>query len=102
MIPGFELPRLPLAAFRRRALLRLVFFALLVGSAALALQLLTDEKQRQRDAYEAGFRGQLDVLAERLRHPSGQLALLNADRPADDLRRACRSAATIRGARAAR
>lgn len=84
MIPSFELPRLPLAAFRRRALLRLVFFALLVGSAALALQLLTDEKQRQRDAYEAGFRGQLDVLAERLRHPSGQLALLNADRPADD------------------
>jgi len=79
-----KLPRLPLAAFRRRALLRLVFLALLVGSAALALQLLTDEKQRQRSAYEAGFRGQLDVLAERLRHPSGQLALLNAARPEPD------------------
>lgn len=81
---AFQLPRLPLAAFRRRLLLRLVFLALLAGSAALALQLLTDEKQRQRDAYEAGFRGQLEVLAERLRHPSGQLALLNADRPLDD------------------
>ncbi|MFO1252735.1 MAG: HAMP domain-containing sensor histidine kinase [Inhella sp.] len=85
MIRHFDkLPRLPLAAFRRRVLLRLVFLALLAGSAALALQLLTDEKQRQRDAFEAGFRGQLEVLAERLRHPSGQLALLNAERPAPD------------------
>jgi two-component system, OmpR family, sensor kinase len=78
-----RLPRLPLAAFRRRALLRAVFLLLLVGSALLVLQLLTDERQRLQRAYEAGFRGQLDVLAERLRHPSGQLALRNADRPAD-------------------
>ncbi|RVT85004.1 sensor histidine kinase [Inhella crocodyli] len=78
-----RLPRLPLAAFRRRALLRAVFLALLAGSAFLVLQLLTDERQRLQRAYEAGFRGQLDVLAERLRHPSGQLALRNADRPAD-------------------
>ncbi|MBH9552017.1 sensor histidine kinase [Inhella gelatinilytica] len=79
-----RLPRLPLAAFARRVLLRAVFLALLAGSAALALQLLTEEKQRQRDAYEAGFRGQLEVLAERLRHPSGQLALLNPSPPAPD------------------
>jgi two-component system OmpR family sensor kinase len=78
-----RLPRLPLAAFRRRALLRAVFLLLLLGSALLVLQLLTDERQRLQRAYEAGFRGQLDVLAERLRHPSGQLALRNADRPAD-------------------
>jgi two-component system, OmpR family, sensor kinase len=78
-----RLPRLPLAAFRRRALLRAVFLLLLAGSAFLVLQLLTDERQRLQRAYEAGFRGQLDVLAERLRHPSGQLALRNADRPAD-------------------
>jgi len=79
-----RLPRLPLAAFRRRVLLRAVFLLLLVGSAVLVLQLLTDEKQRLQRAYEAAFRGQLDVLTERLRHPSGQLALRNADRPLDN------------------
>jgi signal transduction histidine kinase len=81
-----RLPRLPLAAFRRRLLLRAVFVSLLLGSAALALQLLTDEKQRLQRAYEAGFRGRLAVLVERLRHPSGQLALLNADLPPPDAR----------------
>ncbi|MEY2653040.1 MAG: Sensor protein PfeS [Pseudomonadota bacterium] len=80
------LPRLPAAAFLRRTLLRLVFVALLVGSAVLVLRLLTDEKLRLQRAYEAGFRGQLDVVAERLRHPSGELVLLNLDRPADDAR----------------
>ena len=55
-----------------------------MGSATLVLQLLTDEKQRLQRAYEAGFRGQLDVVVERLRHPSGELLLLNLDRPADD------------------
>ena len=79
-----RLPRLPLAAFRRRALLRAVFLLLLLGSGLLGLQLLTDERQRLQRAYEAAFRGQLDVLVERLRHPSGQLALRNADRPGDD------------------
>lgn len=79
-----KLPRLPAAAFLRRTLLRLVFVALLAGSAALVLQLLADEKLRLQRAYEAGFRGQLDVVAERLRHPSGELVLLNLDRPADD------------------
>jgi signal transduction histidine kinase len=79
-----KLPRLPAAAFLRRTLLRLVFVVLLAASAALVLQLLTDEKFRLQRAYEAGFRGQLDVIAERLRHPSGELVLLNLDRPADD------------------
>ncbi|MGY0193506.1 ATP-binding protein [Leptothrix sp. BB-4] len=83
-LPTLNLPRLPAAAFLRRTLLRLVFVALLVGSAALVLQLLTDEKLRLQRAYEAGFRGQLDVVAERLRHPSGELVLLNLDRPSDD------------------
>ena len=81
---ALKLPRLPAAAFLRRTLLRLVFIGLLVGSATLVLQLLTDEKQRLQRAYEAGFRGQLDVVVERLRHPSGELLLLNLDRPADD------------------
>lgn len=35
-------------------------------------------------ADEAGFRGPLDVVVERLRHPSDELLLLNLDRPADD------------------
>lgn len=81
---ALKLPRLPAAAFLRRTLLRLVFLGLLVGSAALVLQLLTDEKLRLQRAYEAGFKGQLDVVAERLRHPSGELVLLNLDRPPDD------------------
>lgn len=81
-----KLPRLPAAAFLRRTLLRLVFLGLLAGSAALVLQLLTDEKLRLQRAYEAGFKGQLDVVVERLRHPSGELLLLNLDRPADDAR----------------
>ncbi len=71
-------------AFSRRLLLRAVFLSLLVGSVLLALQLLADEKQRLQRAYEAGFQGRLAVLAERLRHPSGQLALLNADLPPPD------------------
>jgi signal transduction histidine kinase len=85
-IGTLKLPRLPAAAFLRRSLLRLVFLALLAGSAALVLQLLSDEKLRLQRAYEAGFKGQLDLLAERLRHPSGELMLLNLDRPADDAR----------------
>ncbi|MBT9486535.1 MAG: HAMP domain-containing histidine kinase [Rubrivivax sp.] len=84
--PLSKRPRLPAAAYLRRTLLRVVFLTLLAGSAALVLQLLTDEKQRLQRAYEAGFRGQLDVVAERLRHPSGELVLLNLDRPADDAR----------------
>ncbi|MEY2687856.1 MAG: Sensor protein PfeS [Pseudomonadota bacterium] len=83
-LAALTLPRLPAAAFLRRTLLRLVFVALLIGSAALVLQLLTDEKLRLQRAYEAGFRGQLDVVAERLRHPSGELVLMNLDRPADN------------------
>lgn len=79
-----RLPRLPLAAFQRRLLLRAVFLGLLLGSVLLALQLLTDEKQRLQHAHEYGFKGRLEVLAERLRHPSGQLALLNADLPPTD------------------
>lgn len=78
------LPRLPAAAFLRRTLLRGVFVALLLGSGLLVLQLLTDERQRLQRDYEAGFQGRLDVIAERLRHPSGQLALLNLDRPPPD------------------
>ena len=81
---ALKLPRLPAAAFLRRTLLRLVFAGLLAGSAALVLQLLADEKQRLQRAYETGFRGQLDVVLARLRHPSGELALLNLDRPADN------------------
>lgn len=81
-----KLPRLPAAAFLRRTLLRGVFVALLAGSVALVLQLLGDEKLRLQHDYEAGFRGQLDVVAERLRHPSGALVLLNLDRPPDDAR----------------
>lgn len=77
-LPALTLPRLPLAAFRRRIVVRLVFVLLIVGTLALALTLLAEEKQRSRQRYEAGFRQTLEALAAQLRHPSGQLALLNA------------------------
>ncbi len=76
---ALKLPRLPLAAFARRTLLRSVFALLLVGIGAMALQLLADEKRRLHAGYEAAFHQRLAVLAARLRHPTGQLALLNAD-----------------------
>jgi signal transduction histidine kinase len=83
-VDRLSLPRLPVAAFLRRTLLRLVFLGLLAGSALLVLQLLTEERQRLQREYEAGFLGRLNVMAERLRHPAGQLAVLNLDHPAPD------------------
>jgi len=77
-LPALKLPRLPLAAFRRRLLVRGVFVLLVLALLALALSLLAEEKQRSRLRYEEGFRQRLAALAAQLRHPTGQLALLNA------------------------
>lgn len=79
---GFGLPpvpRLPLAAFRSRLLLRGVFLLLVLATLGLALAVLSQEKQRSRQRYEDGFAQTLSALTAQLRHPSGQLALLNAD-----------------------
>lgn len=78
-LPALTLPRLPLAAFRRRIVFHGVFLLLALAVVGLALTLLAEEKQRARERYEAGFRQTLSTLAAQLRHPTGQLALINAD-----------------------
>lgn len=76
-IPRLEMPRLGLPAFRLRILVRGVFVLLAVATLALSVVLLKEEKERAWQSYQHGFeRSQAEVMA-RLRHPSGQLALLN-------------------------
>jgi two-component system, OmpR family, sensor kinase len=74
---AMEVPRLGLASFRRRILIRAVFLLLALATLAFALVLLQDEKERSLRNYQQNFRKtQADVMA-RLRQPAGQLALLN-------------------------
>ena len=74
---ALEVPRLGLASFRRRILIRAVFLLLALATLAFALVLLQDEKERSLRNYQQNFRKtQADVMA-RLRQPAGQLALLN-------------------------
>lgn len=66
-----------LASFRLRLLFRASFLLLGVAVLALAVTVLQEEKQRSTDQYQerlAKTRAQIVAL---LRHPSGQLALLN-------------------------
>ena len=77
-MPRIEMPRLGLSAFRQRILVRAVFVLLALATVALSIVLLKEEKERAWKNYQHGFeRSQSEVMA-RLRHPSGQLALLNA------------------------
>ena len=76
--PALEMPRLGLPAFRLRILVRGVFALLALATVALSVVLLKEEKERAWQSYHHGFaRSQAEVMA-RLRHPSGQLAMLNA------------------------
>lgn len=81
-VPGLdfaalEMPRLGLASFRRRIIFRGVFLLLAMATLALALVLLKEEKERSYLNHAQAFRKtQAEVMA-RLRHPAGQLALLN-------------------------
>ncbi len=81
-MPRLEVPRLGLASFRRRILVRGVFLLLALATLALAVVLLQEEKERSYRNYEQGFRKTQAEIAARLRHPSGQLALLNPARGA--------------------
>jgi len=77
-LPG----RVPL---RLRVLFRGLFALLALAMVALALSVLQDEKQRSHRIYAEGLKKNQAQIAARLRHPTGQLALLNpgaADRPA--------------------
>lgn len=81
--PGTGAPRLGIASFRRRLLIRAVFLLLALATLALAVVLLQDEKERSLRNYQQAFRKtQADVMA-RLRLPAGQLALLNPEVPAE-------------------
>jgi signal transduction histidine kinase len=76
-LPALVVPRLGLAAFRRRAVVHLAFLLLALATIGLVLTVLIDQKQRAYQRYAQGFRQSLSEIVLQLRHPSGQLALLN-------------------------
>jgi two-component system, OmpR family, sensor kinase len=80
-LPALAVPRLGLAAFRRRIVFHGAFVLLALATLALAITLLAEEKQRSRQRYEQGLKKTLAEITAQLRHPAGQLALLN---PRDD------------------
>ena len=74
-----DMPRLGLAAFRNRIVFHLVFIALAAATLALAVALLNEERQRNAQRYEQTFAKSLGEVVAQLRHPSGQLALMNPE-----------------------
>ncbi|WP_343629013.1 HAMP domain-containing sensor histidine kinase [Roseateles sp.] len=76
-LPALAVPRLGPAAFRRRAVVHLAFLLLALATVGLVATVLTDQKQRAYQRYAQGFRQSLAEIVLQLRHPSGQLALLN-------------------------
>ena len=79
-LPRIEMPRLGLVAFRRRIIVRAVFLLLATATLALAVVLLKEEKERSLRNYDASLGKTLAEVSARLRHPAGQLALLNPGR----------------------
>jgi signal transduction histidine kinase len=77
-----------LMRFRQRLLFRGVFLLLALATLALAASVLQQEKQVLYDNYQASFKKTQQQILTTLRHPSGQLALLNppANKPASGLR----------------
>jgi len=63
--------------FRLRVVFRGAFLLLVVATLGLALSVLQDEKERGRRLYAEALRKTEAQIAARLRHPAGQLALLN-------------------------
>ncbi|SFD15161.1 sensor histidine kinase KdpD [Collimonas sp. OK412] len=66
-----------IAQYRLRILFRGAFLLLAVATVALALYVLQQEKQLSYKNYQASFRKTGDQILATLRHPAGQLALLN-------------------------
>jgi signal transduction histidine kinase len=66
-----------LASFRLRMLFRTAFLLLTLSIMALSVAVLQGEKQRSYKNYQNGLLKTREQIAARLRHPSGQLALLN-------------------------
>ena len=67
-----------LAQFRLRILFRGAFLLLAGATVALALYVLQQEKQLSYVSYRENFHKTAEQIAATLRHPTGQLALLNA------------------------
>jgi len=63
--------------FRLRVVFRGAFLLLVVATLGLALSVLQDEKERGRRVYAEALKKTEAQIAARLRHPTGQLALLN-------------------------
>lgn len=81
-LPEFaDMPRLGVAAFRNRIVFHLVFVALALATLALAVALLNEERQRNAQRYQQTFAKSLGEIVAQLRHPSGQLALMNPEPP---------------------
>ena len=70
-----------LAFFRLRLFFRGVFLLLAVATVAIALSVLQDEKELSHRSYREGFAKTMGQVAAQLRHPAGQLALLNPPAP---------------------
>lgn len=72
-----------LASFRLRLLFRASFLLLGLAVLALAVTVLQEEKQRSADQYQERLAKTRAQIVAQLRHPAGQLALLNPrSRPA--------------------
>jgi signal transduction histidine kinase len=63
--------------FRLRVFFRGVFLLLALATIGLALAVLQDEKERSYRNYQDGFKKNQAQIAAKLRHPTGQLVLLN-------------------------
>ncbi|HET7098031.1 MAG TPA: HAMP domain-containing sensor histidine kinase [Casimicrobiaceae bacterium] len=83
-MPKLVVPRLGLASFRRRIFFRGVFVLLVLATLMLALALLKEEKQRSYQSYEQSFAKTQAEIVARLRHPAGQLALLNPSKRSEN------------------
>ncbi|MDP3511752.1 MAG: HAMP domain-containing sensor histidine kinase [Sulfuritalea sp.] len=69
-----------LASFRLRILFRTSFLLLSLAVLAMAVAVLQEEKQRSYDSYQSHVAKTKEQIVARLRHPAGQLALLNPPR----------------------
>jgi len=69
-----------LASFRLRILFRSSFLLLALAVLTMAVTVLQEEKQRSYDNYQANVAKTKEQIVGRLRHPAGQLALLNPPR----------------------
>ncbi|WP_028103071.1 sensor histidine kinase [Pseudoduganella violaceinigra] len=70
-------PFAALTPYRLRIVLRMAFPVLAIGTLGLAVSVLQQEKQLSYQAYEKSFYKTREQIAATLRHPTGQLALLN-------------------------